>query len=112
MRRPTDKSPATAEKAEFPRRKSGRASFDADGRSIWEWQTATGVFERNATAEQLAKLEDTTLSIVEEAPPPTGLIYDSTAPAQPRTRAVRKAPSKPTESTTVLSRLLKRFGRH
>jgi hypothetical protein len=48
-------------------RKSGRAAFTDDGRSIWEWQTATGVFTRTITDEQLASLEATNLRI-EEAP--------------------------------------------
>jgi len=108
MGRPTDKPPAP-EKAEFPRRKSGRASFDADGRSIWEWQTATGVFERNVTEAQVAKLEDTTLSIVEESKPQGTSIYGSTTPMR---AATRSAPAKPAPSSTVLSRLLKRFGKH
>ena len=108
MGRPTDKPPVP-EKADFPRRKSGRASFDADGRSIWEWQTATGVFERNVTEAQVAKLEDTTLSIVEEAKPQGTSIYGATTPMRASTRS---APAKALPSSTVLSRLLKRFGKH
>ena len=111
MRRPTDKPPAP-EKADFPRRKSGRVSFDADGRSIWEWQTATGVFERNVTEEQVAKLEDTTLSIVEDAQPQGTSIYGSGTAVKAATRAPRNAPAKSADSSTVLSRLLKRFGKH
>jgi hypothetical protein len=110
MRRPANKQHAS-DKADFPRRKSGRAAFEADGRSIWEWQTATGVFERNVSAEQVAKLEDTNLSIVEDSIEPAGTsIYDSAT----ITRAVapRTAIAKPAPRTTVLSRLLKRFGRH
>ena len=111
MRRPTDKPPAPS-KADFPRRKSGRVSFDADGRSIWEWQTATGVFERNVTEEQVAKLEDTTLSIVEDAQPQGTSIYDSTTSTKATAHARRNASAKSAESSTVLSRLLKRFGKH
>ena len=110
MRRPTDKPPAP-EKADFPRRKSGRASFDADGRSIWEWQTATGVFERNVTDAQREKLEDTTLSIVEDAPPPGTSIYGSTVPMKAAVRT-RNTRARSVDSSTVLSRLLKRFGKH
>lgn len=106
MRRPTDKPP-TADKTDFPRRKSGRATFDVDGRSIWEWQTATGVFERNVTSEQLAKLEDSNLSIVEDDAPNGTTIYGNVAPARARSAPIAKpAPS------TVLSRLLKKIGGH
>ncbi|WP_153066993.1 hypothetical protein [Steroidobacter cummioxidans] len=45
-------------------RKSGRAVFD-EGRTVWEWQTATGVFERHVSEEQLARLEHAGLRLVE-----------------------------------------------
>ena len=109
MRRTTDKPP-TAGQADFPRRKSGRATFDADGRSIWEWQTATGVFERDVTSEQLAKLEDSNLALIEDDPANgTTTVYGNVAPAKARTRSA--APVKPVTST-VLSRLLKKIGGH
>jgi hypothetical protein len=47
-------------------RKSGRAVFD-EGRTVWEWQTATGVFERHVTEEQLARLENAGLQLVEQS---------------------------------------------
>lgn len=46
-------------------RKSGRAVFD-EGRTVWEWQTATGVFERHVSEEQLARLENASLQLVEQ----------------------------------------------
>lgn len=46
-------------------RKSGRAVFD-EGRTVWEWQTATGVFERHVSEEQLARLESAGLQLVEQ----------------------------------------------
>jgi hypothetical protein len=108
VRRPNDKLPA--EKVEFPRRKSGRATFEADGRSIWEWQTATGVFERNATPEQVASLEDSNLSIVEDTESTGTSIYGSTTTV--KTDAPAKAASNrtPADKSTAFSRLLKRFG--
>ncbi len=45
-------------------RKSGRAVFD-EGRTVWEWQTATGVFERHVSDEQLARLENAGLQLME-----------------------------------------------
>jgi hypothetical protein len=46
-------------------RASGRAAFGADGRSIWEWQTSTGVFTRDVTDEQLNALQATHLELVD-----------------------------------------------
>jgi hypothetical protein len=54
-----------------PARKSGRAVFD-QGRTVWEWQTATGVFERHVSDEQLARLEDSGLQLVEQPVQNTG----------------------------------------
>ncbi|MDY6949794.1 MAG: hypothetical protein SXG53_29320 [Pseudomonadota bacterium] len=52
-------------------RKSGRAVFD-DGRTVWEWQTATGVFERYVSEEQLARLEAAGLQLVDPSHQDTG----------------------------------------
>lgn len=49
-------------------RKSGRAVFD-DGRTVWEWQTATGVFERYVSEEQLSRLEASDLQLLEQPMP-------------------------------------------
>lgn len=51
-----------------PQRKSGRAVFD-EGRTVWEWQTATGVFERHVSEEQRSRLEASDLRLVEQPPP-------------------------------------------
>lgn len=48
-------------------KKSGRAVFD-EGRTVWEWQTATGVFERQVSDEQLSRLEASDLRLVEQSP--------------------------------------------
>jgi hypothetical protein len=48
-------------------RKSGRAVFD-EGRTVWEWQTATGVFERHVSDEQMSRLEASDLRLVEQSP--------------------------------------------
>jgi hypothetical protein len=49
-------------------RASGRAARDERGDSVWEWQVATGVFERDVTDEQLRRLEAPGLQIVESFP--------------------------------------------
>jgi hypothetical protein len=49
-------------------RKSGRASFDGNGHTIWEWQTTTGVFERHVSDEKLNELTSPFLELVEHIP--------------------------------------------
>lgn len=63
-------------------RKSGRAVFD-DGRTVWEWQTATGVFERHVSEEQLARLEASGLRLVDQPHQDTGrVMYGAEAARQ------------------------------
>jgi hypothetical protein len=60
-----------------PVRKSGRAVFD-EGRTVWEWQTATGVFERFVSDEQLSRLEAPNLRLADHTPADEGrAIYES-----------------------------------
>jgi hypothetical protein len=60
-----------------PDRKSGRAVFD-EGRTVWEWQTATGVFERYVSDEQMSRLEASDLRLAEQVPADEGrVIYGS-----------------------------------
>ena len=86
---------ASAEAPNTPERKSGRVVFDNDGRSVWEWQTATGVFTRNVTDDQLTSLATVELELDETAKEITSAKVFSTSrrptPAgqptsQPRTR--------------------------
>lgn len=49
-------------------RKSGRASFDGDGRGVWEWQVSTGVFTRTVTEDQLMDLARCNLELMEDQP--------------------------------------------
>jgi hypothetical protein len=63
-------------------RKSGRAVCSDRGDAVWEWQVATGVFERDVTDEQLRRLEAPDLQIVEFNAPATNegrWIHDSGA---------------------------------
>ena len=60
-----------------PARKSGRAVFD-QGRTVWEWQTATGVFERYVSEDQLSRLEASGLRLVDQSSQDSGrAIYAS-----------------------------------
>lgn len=65
-------------------RASGRAVFDTDGRASWEWQTSTGVFERDVAAEIISKAAGS-LSLIEEDrrkwPTETILAVRATSPA-------------------------------
>lgn len=45
--------------------KSGRVAFDSRGNPTWEWQTSTGVFDRNVSTQRLKKLEAEELSIAD-----------------------------------------------
>lgn len=44
---------------------SGRATWDERGNSIWEWQTAPGVFSRDISAQQLRELEASNLHLLD-----------------------------------------------
>lgn len=61
----SEHEPSNAEAPNNTDRKSGRVAFDKDGRSVWEWQTATGVFTRNVTEDQLSMLSTVELEIDE-----------------------------------------------
>jgi hypothetical protein len=48
-------------------RKSGRAAFSDNGSTVWEWQTATGVFERQISDEKFHELTSPNLKIAEDS---------------------------------------------
>jgi hypothetical protein len=50
-------------------KQSGRVAYDSKGNPVWEWETSTGVFDRNVTTQRLKKLE-ATLSLEETQPVP------------------------------------------
>jgi hypothetical protein len=52
-----------------PELRSGRATWDDRGNSIWEWQTQPGVFSRDVSDEQLERLQAPQLRIVETPSP-------------------------------------------
>lgn len=62
----TDASPTTHPRHD--ERKSGRATFDPDGRSVWEWQVSTGVFTRTITEDQLLELAQANLELADDSP--------------------------------------------
>jgi hypothetical protein len=95
-------SAPTIQEVRVSHRRSGRVAFEPDGRSIWEWQTSTGVFERTVTDEQVARLESAELSLVEDSEPQPGTLYAHGS------RVVRPAP-KPSKDGNLLTRILRRF---
>ncbi len=48
---------------------SGRATWDERGNSIWEWQTAPGVYSRDISLQQLQALEANNLQLLDHAQP-------------------------------------------
>ena len=45
--------------------RSGRVTHDARGNPVWEWQTSTGVFEKDVSTTRLKKLEAHGLSLMD-----------------------------------------------
>lgn len=50
-------------------KQSGRVAYDSKGNPIWEWETSTGVFDRDVSTQRLKKLE-AKLSLEETQPVP------------------------------------------
>jgi len=113
---------------------SGRPVFDRRGTTIWEWQTATGVYSRDASTTRVQKLQAPGLSlertvivkqpVIEEprlnvAPcggfnpydnAPTGKTTPVATPPSVRTPHLRMPPTRPAampprRPTTLLERL-------
>jgi hypothetical protein len=49
---------------------SGRVKFDDRGNAVWEWAVATGSFGTDVSTSRLKKLENQTLSLADDSPPP------------------------------------------
>ena len=65
----TRDAPATPSSG-LTRNNSGRVKFDDRGNAVWEWSVATGSFATDVSTSRLKKLENQTLSLADEAPPP------------------------------------------
>jgi len=47
---------------------SGRVAFDARGNPVWEWETSTGVYDKNVSTQRLKKLQAPDLSLEQTQP--------------------------------------------
>ena len=65
----TRDAPAT-QPGRVTRNNSGRVKFDDRGNAVWEWAVATGSFATDVSTSRLKKLENQTLSLADDAPPP------------------------------------------
>jgi hypothetical protein len=52
------------------RNNSGRVKFDDRGNAVWEWAVSTGSFATDVSTSRLKKLENHTLSLADDEPPP------------------------------------------
>jgi hypothetical protein len=50
-------------------KQSGRVAYDSKGNPVWEWETSTGVFDKDVSTQRLKKLE-AKLSLEETQPVP------------------------------------------
>ncbi|MFL6549620.1 MAG: hypothetical protein ACJ8OJ_13060 [Povalibacter sp.] len=75
-------------------RKSGRAVESDRGHTVWEWQTATGVFQRDVTDDQLRRLEAPHLKIVEFAPSETQHVWESLSTGRMHARTATRSPER------------------
>jgi len=89
-------------------RKSGRAVESDRGHTVWEWQTATGIFQRDVTDDQLRRLEAPDLKIVEFAPRETQHIWQARATGGTDTRGVTRPATPPRSSLRGLWEKLRR----
>lgn len=62
------KSPADTRPPGEPKQ-SGRVAYDSKGNPVWEWETSTGVYNRDVSTQRLKKLE-ANLSLQETQPVP------------------------------------------
>jgi hypothetical protein len=51
-------------------KQSGRVQFDERGNAVWEWAIKTGKFGKEAATDRMRRLENSGLSLAEDAPTP------------------------------------------
>lgn len=61
--KPPGRTPRDAERTAGEPKSSGRVAFDSRGNPVWEWETSTGVYDKNVSTQRLKTLEATELSL-------------------------------------------------
>ena len=91
-------------------KKSGRATTDARGNTVWEWETDTGSFTGNIDSQKLKRLQDAGLSVGDAIGKRLGIdpYNNDTAvkPTQPK-ESVKKSPRKSIDDLRKLSEEIK-----
>jgi hypothetical protein len=72
--KPGARAASAAQPTGVTRNNSGRVKFDDRGNAVWEWAVATGSFATDVSTSRLKKLENHTLSLADDAPPPSNHI--------------------------------------
>lgn len=72
--KPGPKDTSAAQGAGLTPNNSGRVKFDDRGNAVWEWAVSTGSFGTDVSTSRLKKLENQTLSLADDAPPPASSI--------------------------------------
>lgn len=67
-------APAAADPKAAGSNQSGRVKFDDRGNAVWEWSVATGAFGREVSTDRMKKLENSALSLAEDAPTPLDIV--------------------------------------
>ena len=57
---------------------TGRVIFDDRGNAVWEWAVRTGSFSTDVSTAGLKKLDNLTLALVDDAPPPSRVVKENT----------------------------------
>ena len=98
---------------------SGRATWDERGNTIWEWQTAPGIYSREVSTQQLQALQAAELELVDQYPgyPSTyshwKRQYQSGSRSAPRRENEMIVPARSSSTergTTVFDQFLKGLG--
>lgn len=91
---------------------SGRTAWDNRGNSVWEWQTAPGVYSRHADTQRVKALQVADLELVDVPAPGHERVFSGSSAKQYPSRAGINLPdrgkSRP-ESKPQRSGLIKRL---
>ena len=70
-------APAPRRDAPVTTNVTGRVKFDDRGNAVWEWAVHTGSFGTDISTSRLKKLDNQSLSLVDEAPPPVRRVKEN-----------------------------------